>query len=296
MPDSKGNILVVDDDPTSLHLIADILEPKGFQLTFGTRGSDAHKYADKNTDLILLDYHLPDANGIEVCKFLKNDPNTASIPVIFITSNQDNDLEAEGLDAGAVDFITKPYSVAVMLARVTTHVALKRQTDLLTRLARFDDLTGVFNRRHVFEIGERDFSRSKRLASPMCAMLIDIDFFKKINDTYGHDVGDIALKVFAKTIKQRVRAHDVFGRIGGEEFVVLLPDTTPKDAENLAYKLLQLIRNQSVEIDGGRIVKFTVSIGIGILDANMRSLDGLIKQADEKLYRAKKEGRDMAII
>lgn len=296
MTDFKGNILVIDDDPTSLHLIADILEPNGYDLSFGVKGEDATKQATANTDLILLDYHLPDANGIEVCKLLKSIPALASIPVIFITANQDHKLEAEGLDAGAVDFITKPYSAAVMKARVRTHVALKRQTDLLTRLTRIDDLTGVSNRRYVFEVGAREFSRAKRIHAPMCAMVLDIDFFKKINDSYGHDVGDKALKVFASTIANRVRSHDIFGRIGGEEFVALLADTGKEDAMGLAENLLNRVRNIAIDIDGYDVpLKLTVSIGLASRTDQDEDLQALIKRADENLYTAKQSGRDKVI-
>jgi len=295
MTDYKGNILVIDDDPTSLHLIADILEPQGYDLAFGVKGEDATQHATPQTDLILLDYHLPDANGIEVCKLLKSLPTLADIPVIFITANQDHELEAEGLEAGAVDFITKPYSAAVMLARVRTHVALKRQTDLLTRLTRIDDLTGVPNRRYVFEVGNREFSRAKRIHAPICAMVLDIDFFKNINDTYGHDIGDIALKDFASTISNRVRSHDIFGRIGGEEFVAVLPDTNSEDAIGLAENLLKMVRKIVVDIPNSEALHFTVSIGVAARQDDDEDLQALVKRADENLYKAKHSGRDKAV-
>jgi PleD family two-component response regulator len=169
----QGKVLVIDDDPTSLHLIADILEPAGYDLTFGSSGDDAFARVDKTIDLILLDYHLPEENGIEICERLKQDPELKDIPVIFITANQDGLLEAEGFAAGAVDFITKPYSAAVMKARVKTHVALKRQTDKLVEITRIDELTSVFNRRHVFDVGEREFNRALRIDSELCVMVMD---------------------------------------------------------------------------------------------------------------------------
>ncbi|HSG60445.1 MAG TPA: diguanylate cyclase [Pseudomonadales bacterium] len=289
---NKGKILVIDDDPTSLHLIADILEPQGYDLAFGTRGEDAIDRCEKDVDLILLDYHLPDANGIDICQKLKQHPDFGDIPVIFITANQDHELEADGFAAGAVDFITKPYSASVMVARVRTHVALKRQTDLLLKMTRVDDLTGVFNRRHVFEVGSREFSRAKRIGADMCAMVLDIDFFKKINDTYGHDVGDKALIVFAQSINQRVRATDIFGRVGGEEFIILLPDTNVKEALLFGEILLNLVRSIEVSLDNGGVLRYTVSIGLSNIQAIDSDLNEMIKRADENLYHAKQGGRD----
>lgn len=290
--DNKGKILVIDDDPTSLHLIADILEPAGYDLSFGTRGADAIARCEPDTDLILLDYHLPDANGIEICQQLKQHPTFSEIPVIFITANQDHELEASGFAAGAVDFITKPYSAAVMVARVKTHIALKRQTDLLMRMTQFDDLTGVHNRRHVFEVGNREFSRAKRLNNDMCAMVLDIDFFKKINDTYGHDVGDKALIVFAQSIEKRVRMTDIFGRVGGEEFIILLPDTNLEEALSLGGALLDLVRSIAVPLADQAPLRYTVSIGLSCIQAEDQELTDLVKRADENLYHAKQGGRD----
>jgi|SRR6056300_593899 diguanylate cyclase (GGDEF)-like protein len=290
---TKGKILVIDDDPTSLHLIADILEPEGYDITFGTRGADAIELCDDDTDIILLDYHLPDANGIEVCERLKLHPTLSDVPVIFITANQDHKLEADGFASGAVDFITKPYSAAVMKARVKTHVALKRQTDLLINMTRIDELTKVYNRRHVFEVGNREFSRAKRLGTPMCAMVLDIDFFKSINDTYGHDVGDKALIIFAQSIDDRVREVDIFGRIGGEEFIILLPDTNREEAISLGNDLLNLVRNIEVPLPGSTSpLSFTMSIGLSCIHSSDKVLAELIKRADENVYHAKQNGRD----
>jgi diguanylate cyclase (GGDEF)-like protein len=292
MQSEKGKILVIDDDPTSLHLIADILEPNGYDLVFGTRGSDAIELCEADTDLILLDYHLPDANGIEICQKLKQHQKFSDIPVIFITADQDHELEAEGFAAGAVDFITKPYSAAVMMARVKTHIALKRQTDLLLKMTRVDDLTGVFNRRHVFEVGTREFTRAKRIGTDMCAMVLDIDFFKKINDTHGHDAGDKALIVFAQAINQRVRGTDIFGRVGGEEFIVLLPDTNLNEAKIFGEILLNLVRGIEVPLENGAILRYTVSIGLSNVQPIDTDLNDSIKRADDNLYQAKHHGRD----
>lgn len=292
MQQSKGKILVIDDDPTSLHLIADILEPAGYDLSFGTRGEDAITRGEKDTDLILLDYHLPAGNGIEICQKLKQDPNLCDIPVIFITANQDHALEAEGFEVGAVDFITKPYSAAVMMARVSTHVALKRQTDLLLNMTRIDDLTNVFNRRHVFEVGEREFKRAQRQHTDMCVMVLDIDFFKKINDTYGHDVGDKALIVFAQTINNRMRNTDLFGRVGGEEFIILLPDTNLASALSVGENLLNIVRNITIPLDDGQILSYTMSVGLANMKPTDNDLSIIVKHADDNLYLAKQGGRD----
>lgn len=288
----QGKVLVIDDDPTSLHLIAEILEPVGYDLTFGSSGDDAFARVDKTIDLILLDYHLPEENGIEICERLKQDPELKDIPVIFITANQDGLLEAEGFAAGAVDFITKPYSAAVMMARVKTHVALKRQTDKLVEITRIDELTRVFNRRYVFDVGEREFNRALRIDSELCVMVMDIDFFKRVNDQYGHDMGDRALQAFAKTVAERVRNTDVFGRIGGEEFVVVLPDTSVQDALSFGETLLSIVRHIALPITDDKTQNITVSIGLAAREPQDADLSDMLKRADKNLYRAKQTGRD----
>jgi diguanylate cyclase (GGDEF)-like protein len=292
----QGKVLVIDDDPTSLHLIADILEPAGYDLIFGSSGDDAFARVDKTIDLILLDYHLPEENGIEICERLKQDPEFKDIPVIFITANQDGLLEAEGFAAGAVDFITKPYSAAVMKARVKTHVALKRQTDKLVEITRIDELTRVFNRRYVFDVGEREFNRALRIDSELCVMVMDIDFFKRVNDQYGHDMGDRALQAFAKTVAERVRNTDVFGRIGGEEFVVVLPDTSVQDALSFGETLLSIVRHIALPTTDDKTLNITVSIGLAAREPQDADLSDMLKRADKNLYRAKQTGRDQICV
>lgn len=289
---NPGKILVIDDDPTSLHLIAEILEPVGYELIFGSKGEDVFKRADKTIDLILLDYHLPEENGIEICQRLKQDPERKHIPVIFITANQDGFLEAEGFTAGAVDFITKPYSAAVMMARVKTHVTLKRKTDKLVEINRIDDLTKVFNRRYVLSFGAREFNRATRIYSDLCLMILDIDLFKNINDTFGHETGDYALKKFATTIAERVRNTDVFGRIGGEEFVVVLPDTNLRDALSFGETLLSIVRGITLRSESDETFNMTVSIGLAAKKAQDADLLDMLRRADQNLYRAKQNGRD----
>lgn len=292
----QGKVLVIDDDPTSLHLIAEILEPVGYDLTFGSSGDDAFARVDKTIDLILLDYHLPEENGIEICERLKQDPELKDIPVIFITANQDGLLEAEGFAAGAVDFITKPYSAAVMKARVKTHVALKRQTDKLVEITRIDELTRVFNRRYVFDVGEREFNRALRIDSELCVMVMDIDFFKRVNDQYGHNMGDRALQAFAKTVAERVRNTDVFGRIGGEEFVVVLPDTSVQDALSFGETLLSIVRHIALPTTDDKTLNITVSIGLAAREPQDADLSDMLKRADKNLYRAKQTGRDQICV
>lgn len=289
---NPGKILVIDDDPTSLHLIAEILEPEGYELIFGSKGEDVFKRADKTIDLILLDYHLPDENGIEICQRLKQDPNRKHIPVIFITADQDGLLEAEGFTAGAVDFITKPYSAAVMKARVKTHVTLKRKTDKLVEITRIDELTKVFNRRYVLSFGAREFNRATRIDSDLCLMILDIDLFKNINDTFGHETGDYALKKFATTIAERVRNTDIFGRIGGEEFVVVLPDTNQQDALSFGETLLSIVRGITLLSESDETFNMTVSIGLVARQAEDADVLDMLRRADQNLYRAKQTGRD----
>ena len=291
-------VLVVDDDKSSLRLLAGILEERGFEVMFGTRGSDALYVAGDGPDLILLDYELPDMNGLEVCRKLKADPAVAGIPVIFITASQDPLLEAEGLEAGAVDFVTKPYSAAVLSARVNTHIQLKRKTDLLEALAQHDGLTGAANRRYFDDMLQIEWARAKRNQSSISLVMIDIDHFKEINDTYGHQEGDRCLRELAPILERHLkRAGDLAARYGGEEFVLLLPDVSAEGVSRLA----ELLRSE-VETEFARMAderggpRLTASFGCATANALLcDSPEDLLRQADRNLYAAKQGGRNRVV-
>ena len=294
VPD-QPSLLLVDDDPTCLRLAASILDAES-SLVIATCGCDALELAAAGPELILLDHHLPDIDGMEVCRRLKADPATADIPVIFVTANQDPVLEAEGLEAGAVDFVTKPYSAAVLRARVRTHIALKRKTDLLAQHAQRDGLTGVANRRSFDQQLDKEWRRAQRNQTPLSLVMIDADHFKDINDRFGHLVGDDCLRGIAQcAASQLKRPGDLLARYGGEEFVLLLPETHAEAARQLAEAIRGAVETAFVHPDakGGAGPKLTVSLGYATLIPTMGDIpEALVSAADQNLYLAKRAGRN----
>ena len=293
------SILIVDDNATMIQVLSGMLKGVA-QLRFATRGQDALDLMARSVpDLVLLDTEMPGMGGYEVCAAMKADPRLADIPVIFVTSHGETEAEVRALEAGAVDFITKPVNAALLLARVRTQLRIKSLTDELRNLATTDGLTGVSNRRHFDELLQREWQRCARSAVPLSLLMVDVDHFKRYNDHYGHPAGDSCLKAVARALLSVAqRPGDRVGRLGGEEFAVLLPDTDAAGAMDLAERALQAVRAlrmphaQSPHTD-----HVTISVGVATHRAQGGSLgDGapqkLISQADKALYAAKNGGRD----
>jgi diguanylate cyclase (GGDEF)-like protein len=252
-------------------------------------------------DLILLDLMMPEITGIEVCKTLKSDRLYHNLPIIFLTaSNEQNDL-VKAFEEGAVDYITKPFQKYELLARVKTHLELKQIRDQLEKaysqlesLVSTDYLTGISNRRHLFQLGEKEFSRARRYHRPLSVLMLDLDHFKKINDTYGHDIGDETLKIVARTIKDCLRSVDGFGRFGGEEFVVFLPETEIEAAGKVGDRIRQAIAAMSIQIEEAT-VQVTISVGVASMTEQDQALYHILKRADRALFQAKHQGRNQVV-
>ncbi|WP_232826344.1 response regulator [Cyanothece sp. BG0011] len=218
-------ILVVDDIRKNLQLLIEILDTLGYGTTFAISGQQALERVEvTEPDLILLDLMMPEMNGIEVCKKLKHNPKTEEIPVIFLTAATETNYLINAFEAGAVDYVTKPFKTPELLARIKTHLDLKRTKDELAkayeemkRIAATDELTGILNRRSLFKLGKQEFERSQRYNPPFSLLMIDVDKFKSINDTYGHDIGDEALKMMVKITLNCLRRVDLIGRLETEE-------------------------------------------------------------------------------
>ena len=291
----RPRLLVVDDQPVNVQLLYRVFAAD-HQVFAATHGEKALEIARQQLpDLILLDVIMPGLDGFEVCQRLRADELTRDIPVIFLTANSDPDSEARGLDAGAVDFIAKPFNTKVVRARVKTHLTLKRQGDLLRRWVFLDGLTGINNRRHFDERLTAEWSRSERSGAPLSALLIDVDHFKRFNDTHGHQCGDDCLRRVARALASGLqRPTDLVARYGGEEFVCLLPDTDEYGATHLAEQLRQRIQGETQpNLTGAAWPAVTASIGVGSARLDlMRSSADLLREADYNLYRAKHAGRN----
>ena len=294
-------LLVVGDDSSSRNLLTEALNPNDYSLLFSPQAPDALNIPREGVDLILLDYPLPDNDGLELCRRLKADPITASLPVIFITANQDPVLEAQVLEAGAVDVVTKPYSAAVLRARLHTHIAIQQtlrrlqQTHRelqqahieLEKLASTDKLTGAWNRRRLADAVANEMERLKRYDHPLSLIIIDIDFFKKINDSYGHIAGDQVLAGLAALVQSSLRATDALTRWGGEEFVILTANATLTSAALMAKRLCATI----AQADFPTVKHLTVSLGVAECLPG-EDWESWFKRADAALYRAKTSGRN----
>lgn len=295
--EKKANhtILAVDDSPENLDLIKNILEPH-YAVKVAPSGQLAlHIARNQKPDLILLDIMLDDINGYEICHQLKSDDSTRNIPVIFLTAKRSEADEVQGFKIGGCDYITKPFSPAIVLARVKTQIQLKAKTDLLEKLASLDGLTEIPNRRAFDAALERQFNQAKRSASPLSLMIIDIDNFKLFNDQYGHPVGDDCLRRVANAfIKHTHRPEDLVARLGGEEFSILLPNTDNMGAVMRAEQYRLAVENLKIHhANNSDIPYITVSIGVSTIIADTTDhFDGLLQAADDALYRAKKQGRN----
>lgn len=289
-------ILIVDDMTSNIQVLANALQDD-YRIKVATSGERAIDIARSESppDVILLDIMMPELDGYEVCKRLKSDPKTSTIPIIFVTALSDAADEEKGLNLGAVDYITKPFHLPIVKARVRNHLSLKLKTDLLEELSHLDGLTHIANRRHFDEVMEKETHRIHRMMQPISILMLDVDYFKPFNDNYGHGLGDECLVQVAKAMTQVLkRPNDLLARYGGEEFVVLLPETplagAIKVAEDLrtAVEMLNFPHKYSAVAD-----HVTISVGVASNEVSQESaVDALLKRADAALYQAKAAGRN----
>jgi len=255
-------------------------------------GKQALKMIEKRKiDLILLDIVMPDMDGYTLCSTLKANKETQDIPILFITSSTDETSIVKAYNIGAVDYVTKPFKSVELMARVKIHLQLRSTIQKLEYMAYFDVLTNIYNRRRFFELASKKFEESKE---GLYGIMLDIDYFKKINDTYGHATGDQVLQAVASAIEATLSDEMLFGRIGGEEFAILLNATHDHEVLELIETIRQQI--QAIRIDTpSAIVKCTISSGTSKYCSQTKSLDQLLNSADQALYQAKAAGRNRAI-
>lgn len=289
----RAQLLVVDDQPINIRLIHQIFSVD-HDVFMASSGEQALTFCRQTPpDLVLLDVLMPDKSGLEVCRELKQSPDTALIPVIFVTALNNADEEAACWDAGGVDFITKPINAQTTRNRVRAHLMLKYQSDILRRMAWIDGLTGVANRRQFDERLQREWKRCRRDNLRLAAAVIDIDYFKPFNDTYGHLAGDDCLRRVAQAIQGALsRPADFVARTGGEEFTCVLPDADAAGAMLIAQRIADAVEGLQIPHVNGARSHVTVSIGIAAATTS-RDLepDDLLTRADSALYEAKGRGR-----
>jgi len=283
-------ILAVDDKKENLDVLLDILED--FDVIPVTCGQKALEIIEQETiSLVLLDIVMPNINGYEVCKILKSQPATKNIPIIFTTAKTDEESISKAYQSGANDYVSKPLKRSEVIARVQTQLKLKKTIDELEYLASRDTMTGVYNRRKFFELSAPMFDQYEE---NLFVSMLDIDHFKMVNDSFGHDAGDLVIKRVAKTISDMLPENSIFARIGGEEFVAVCIDDSTDRITQLFENIRTVIASSSVDYNGHDI-SFTISNGVAQKNLSIQSIDELIKQADLALYDAKNSGRNKIV-
>ena len=292
----KQKILLVDDEPTNIQILHGILDQGGYEFFFAADGASAlEQAAEQAPDIILLDVMMPGMDGYEVCRRLKSEPLTKDIPVIFITALNQMEDEEKGLTLGAIDFVTKPLSPAIVRVRVKNHLDFKMSRDRLENMALFDGLTGIPNRRRFDDFLEIELKRAGRNRAPLSLILMDIDFFKPFNDNYGHAAGDECLKKVALALSGSIeRPADLVARYGGEEFVCVLPETGESGARTVAEQLCGAVQAAAVPHEFSKAAKVvTMSLGcLTVAGARDITPDQIIQEADKLLYNSKEAGRN----
>jgi diguanylate cyclase (GGDEF)-like protein len=295
-----GKILIVDDSRLIAHVAKTMLTKRGHEIIVaqdGKAGLEAAK--SEKPDIILLDVIMPIMDGYEVCEHLKEDDSTKEIPIIMVTSKAEAADKVKGLEMGALDYVTKPFDEGELIARVNIHLrlrelyeAVQEQNRQLQEMANRDGLTGLYNHRYFHEQLSQDFLRAKRYHENLSCVLFDIDFFKKFNDTYGHQTGDIVLKALASVVQHATRESDLAARYGGEEFALILYHTDGPAAYEAAERLRTMVESHEVQ-DNGNVLRVTISIGVATFPhERVQNSKELVDYADQALYKAKDNGRN----
>jgi diguanylate cyclase (GGDEF)-like protein len=302
-----SKILVVDDDSVIRREMAEALESEGYQVIQGTDGKDAlSRLREDRPDLIIMDVEMPGMGGREVCRIIKGNKSFGFIPVILVTAREDIQTKVEGLELGADDYLIKPINPLELGARVKSMLRMKllqdelveandrlrHVNDRLQELSMTDPLTGIYNRLYFHKRFRYEFQRAARYQTPLTLLMLDLDHFKKINDTYGHPFGDHVLKQASRVLVDSLRQVDLVARYGGEEIIIVCPETDAAGAKIVAERLRTNVEKMDCVVDDIKS-KVTVSIGVAIFPGDgITSEEELLQLADEALYRAKQAGRN----
>ena len=288
-------LLLVDDDVESLAVAQARLANDQIEISCATSGRAGLEAAkSQKPDLILLDVDMPDMTGFDVCRILKADPELCMIPVLFLSGSGTPGDKVRGFDLGAADYITKPFDDFELRARVRAAIRTKELQDLLIEHAHIDPLTGLPNRRALMDRLQMEWARMQRHGGELSFIMADIDCFKRVNDTYGHSIGDKVLQEVARTIARQCRESDLPARYGGEEFAVVVPNEGISGAVHLAERCRQAIEKVKLPTKGDAIrptASFGVADAVGVPSAEL-----LVDHADQALYRAKAAGRNRVTV
>jgi diguanylate cyclase (GGDEF)-like protein len=288
-------VLAIDDSP-DVHRLLDVrLRPEGLVIHHALNAEEGLTMAREHLpDLVLLDVDLPLVTGFEVCQRLKEDPATSSIPVIFLTGAAEIYTKVQGFDLGAVDYVIKPFDPAELRARVRAALRTKRFHDLLSARSHVDGLTGIWNRSYFNQRLGEEVSAAQRYRRTVSLVMVDLDYFKGHNDTFGHPFGDLVLQSVGDVLHSALRTTDAPCRFGGEEFALILTETPEEGAMVTAER----VRKQIADLPfrpKDRHVQVTASLGVAcstLFDSRDMTVTGLVTAADDALYEAKTGGRN----
>jgi len=307
-PPIRMRALIADDDPVTRAILIKALKPWNMEVTVATDGTEAWEAISSGQppEIAIVDWMMPGMDGIELCRRIRAYPALAGIYVILLTGRGSRMDLVAGLDAGADDYMVKPIDAEELRARVQVGmrvanlqgrladrvVELQGARDHLARLVSTDALTNLYSRRWWFELAATEFSRCRRYDRAFSVMVIDLDYFKQVNDSFGHDAGDKLLRAFADMLQTECRQSDILGRLGGEEFAILVPETPVGAAQKLAGRIGEACRAVKVVTPAGDEVTCSCSIGISQVQNDDDDIDDVLKRADAALYEAKRSGRD----
>lgn len=316
MMDKPRRIIFAEDEPASRALLSRQLESAGYDTIACANGQEAlDAIRAEGSGIVVADWMMPKLDGLELCAIVRElgaMKTLGSVYFILLTANSDKESIVRGLDAGADDYLTKPYHPKELLARIRAGVrimelqeqAVRSQIEVykvnaqlavlnqkLDRLANTDVLTGLANRRRLFERFSEAWSLAQRKERALSCIMLDVDRFKRVNDDFGHKAGDIVLQQIAGVLKRHARQYDICGRFGGEEFLIVCPETELAGAAALAERVRLAVAELAIEADGGTI-RPTISAGAAQMDAGHETTDAVIAAADAMLYRAKESGRN----
>ena len=298
-----GRVLIVDDRASSVERLAAMLSKEQTAEIESNPAEALFRAAEGNYDLVIVSLALTDHDALRLCSQLRSLERTRNVPVLGICDGEDNARIIRGLEIGVNDYLTRPVDSNELHARARTQIRKKRYTERLRdnvqqsiEMAITDGLTGLYNRRymesHLGALVEQAAARGK----PLTALVLDIDYFKSVNDSHGHDAGDDVLREFATRVKKSIRGIDLACRLGGEEFVIVMPETDMAVATIVAERLRRRIASEPFAINqGSKTIEVTISIGIATLDTVDDNAATILKRADQALYRAKRDGRNRVV-
>jgi two-component system, cell cycle response regulator len=299
-PDSRNRVLIAEDDPVTCLLLKTFLTKWNYDVTVVTNGTDALRIleAEDTPRLAILDWMMPGMEGPQICQRIREQKDRPYIYALLLSARSEKQDLLRGLELGADDYLTKPFDAPELRARLlvgqrilTLQDELIEAREQLRFRATYDALTGVANRAVVMDALRSELSRQVREHRPFGVVLIDIDHFKRINDTYGHICGDAVLKEVAQRMKLSVRPYDTVGRYGGEEFLIVVSSSDEQGTMSLAERVRFALESRPIETDAGE-VSVTVSCGVAVSNGKGMDPQSLLRLADEALYRAKQQGRN----